>query len=238
MTSKKAKTKPDARMPWLMKHSALSYANQWFTTDKALIRGLVDTDSNEVNAAVLGDLAAKYMVARGFKNDKDNPHSSNQRWIKAAFHLKASVLIDEPVEVKVRTLAIDLGRVAPVQNTTGANLLSAATKFLWFAGKHKVRILDRRAVEALGRLRGRRGKLGSDYALYDEVWQEQFDKHQAVLVQAVAELPGQLDWSLIPSQEHTEANAIFKQPWFIDRVFDKYLWTLGVSAEGGATSFV
>ena len=218
-----------------MKHSALSYANQWFMTDRALIRGLIDADSSEVNANVLGDLAAKYMVARGFKKNTDNTHPSSQRWIKAAVHLKDSVLTDEPVEVKVHALAIDLGRVAPVQNATGTNLLSAATKFLWFAGQHKVRILDRRAVEALGRLRGLRGKLGSDYALYDEVWQEQFNEHQGILGEAVAELPYQLDWSLIPSQEHTEAKAVFKLPWFIDRVFDNYLWTLGVSSEGRVT---
>jgi hypothetical protein len=238
MTSKKAKANPDAKMPWLMKHAALSYATQWFMTDRALMRGLFDAGSSEVNAAMLGELAAKYMVARGFKKDEGGAHSSNQRWIKAAVHLKDSVLRDEPVRVKVRTLAIDLGRVAPVQSATGTNLLSASTKFLWFAGEHKVRILDRRAVEALGRLRGRRGKLGSDYALYDEVWQEQYDEHQDALGEAVAELPGQLAWSLIPSQEHGEAKAVFKEPWFIDRVFDKYLWTLGVSAEGGATSFV
>ena len=238
MTSKKAKANPDARMPWLMKHSALSYANQWFMTDRVLIRELVDADSSEVNAAVLGDLAAKYMVSRGFKKDKDDPHSGSRRWIKAAVHLKDSVLSDAPVEVKVHALAIDLGRVAPVQSATGTNLLSAATKFLWFAGQHRVRILDRRAVEALGRLRGLRGKLGSDYAVYDEVWQEQFDEHQGALGEAVAELPGQLDWSLIPSEKHTEAKAVFKQSWFSDRVFDKYLWTLGVSAGGGAASFV
>lgn len=238
MKSKKAKAKPDARMPWLMKHSALSYANQWFMTDRVLIRELVDADSRDVNAAVLGDLASKYMVARGFKKDGDDPYSSSERWIKAANHLKDAVLSDAPVEVKVCALAIDLGRVAPVRGLKGAKLLSAATKFLWFAGEHKVRILDRRAVEALGRLRGGRGKLGSDYELYDEVWQKQFDEHQGMLGEAVAELPGQLDWSLIPTQEHAEAKAVFKQPWFIDRVFDKYLWTLGASAEGGATSFV
>lgn len=155
MTSKKAKAKPHARMHWLLKHSALSYANQWFMTDRELLRNLVDADSSDVNATVLGDLAAKYMVARGFKKNEGDPHLSSQRWIKAAVHLKDSFLRDEPVEVKVRALAIDLGRVAPVQSPNGTNLLSAATKFLWFAGQHKVRILDRRAVEALGRLVGR-----------------------------------------------------------------------------------
>jgi len=225
-------------MPWLLKHSALSYANQWFMTDRKYMKELRKKGSQEIDAPVLGDLAAKYMVARGFKTEKGNPLSNSQRWVRAAEHLAAAAQSAGKTEVKVHALAIELGKVAPVKSKTGTNLLSAATKFLWFAGEHEVRILDKRAVDALGRLRGVRGKLGVDYEQYAAVWKDQLDLHKGVLGEALVDLPRQLAWSCIPSDVHAEAKAVFKEPWFTDRIFDKYLWTLGVGADGGATSFV
>ncbi|AWG34036.1 hypothetical protein [Alcaligenes aquatilis] len=230
-------TKSNISTLWLMKHSALSYANQWFMTDRKLMKELRKNGSWEIDAVVLGDLAAKYMVARGFKTEKNNPLSNSQRWVTAAARLRAAVQSVEHVEAKVHTLAIELGKVAPVKSTSGY-LLSAATKFLWFAGEHEVRILDKRAVDALGRLRGVRGKLGVDYEQYAAVWKDQFDAHKEVLAKTLADLPCQLLWTCIPSDVHTEAKTVFKELWFADRVFDKYLWTLGVGANGGATSFV
>lgn len=222
----------------MLKHSALSYANQWFMTDRKYMKELRKKGSQEIDAPVLGDLAAKYMVARGFKTEKGNPLSNSQRWVRAAEHLAAAAQSAGKTEVKVHALAIELGKVAPVKSKTGTNLLSAATKFLWFAGEHEVRILDKRAVDALGRLRGVRGKLGVDYEQYAAVWKDQLDLHKGVLGEALVDLPRQLAWSCIPSDVHAEAKAVFKEPWFTDRIFDKYLWTLGVGADGGATSFV
>lgn len=221
-----------------MKHSALSYANQWFMTDRKFMKELRKNGSQAIDALVLGDLAAKYMVARGFKTELDNPLSRSQRWVTAAAHLGAAVQSAEQAAVKVPTLAIELGKVAPVKSATGSNLLSAATKFLWFAGEHEVRILDKRAVDALGRLRGVRGKLGGDYEQYAAAWKDQLDAHEGVLAEALVDLPRQLAWTCIPSEVHAEAKAVFKELWFADRIFDKYLWTLGVGKDGGATSFV
>ncbi|WAT83279.1 hypothetical protein [Delftia acidovorans] len=235
---KSTKTKSNVSTPWLLKHSALSYANQWFMTDRKFMKELRKNGSRAIDALVLGNLAAKYMVARGFKTKKDNPLSNSQRWVTAAAHLTAAAQSAEQTEVKVRALAIELGKVAPVKSKTGTNLLSAATKFLWFSGEHEVRILDKRAVDALGRLRGVRGKLGIDYEQYAAVWKEQFDAHKGVLAEALVDLPSQLEWSCMPSDMHAEAKAVFKEPWFADRIFDKYLWTFGVGADGGATSFV
>lgn len=216
---------------WLMKHSALSYANQWFMTDRKFMKELRKNSSQEIDDRVLGYLAAKYMVARGFKAQENN-----QQWVTAAKHLTAAVQSSEQTAVKVHTLAIELGKVAPAKNTP-SYLLSAATKFLWFAGEHEARILDKRAVDALGHLRGVRGKLGTDYEQYAAAWKDQLEAHKEVLTKALVDLPQQLEWTCIPSDIHTEAKTVFKEPWFADRVFDKYLWTIGVDANGGTTSF-
>lgn len=235
---KSTKTKPKENATWLMKHSALSYANQWVMTDRRFMKKLKKNGSRAIDALVLGDLAAKYMVARGFKIEKDNPLSRSQRWETAAAHLTAAIKSGERAEVKVRNLSIELGKIAPVKSTNGRKLLSAATKFLWFAGEYEVRILDKRAVVALGSLRGVRGELGVDYQQYAAVWKDQFEAHKGILAEALVELPHQLAWTCIPSDLHAEAKAVIKEPWFADRIFDKYLWTLGVGADSGATSFV
>jgi hypothetical protein len=222
-------TRSNVSAPWLMKHSALSYANQWFMTDRKLMNELRKNGTGEIDASVLGDLATKYMVARGFRIEKSNPSSRDLRWVTAAGHLTTAVQSAKQTEVKVHTLAIDLGKVAPAKSIP-SNLLSAATKFLWFAGEHDVRILDKRAVKALGRLRGTQGKLGGNYEPYATAWNDQLDAHKEVLAEALVDLPRQLAWTCIPSDVHAEAKTVFKEPWFADRIFDKYLWTLGVSA--------
>lgn len=218
-----------------MKYSALSYANQWFMIDRNFMNELgKKNNTREIDAAVLGKLAAKYMVARGFKTEENDPPQSDTRWVKAAEHLTAAVQSTECAGDKVCALAHELGEVAPVNKNIKAYLLSAATKFLWFAGEHEVRILDRRAVNALGFLGGNRGKLGVNYRQYAEAWGAQFVGHKEALKGACSTLPCQLEWTCIPSHVHCEAKAAFKETWFADRVFDKYLWTLGA----GATSFV
>lgn len=234
MTTKKS----NVSAHWLMRHSALSYANLWFMTDRKLMKELRKNGSRSIDASVLGDLAAKYRVARGFKIEKNNPQSSSQRWETAAARVMCVIQGAEDTANKVCTLARELGEVAPVKSGINANLLSAATKFLWFAGDHKVRILDKRAVDTLARLRGVRGKLGIDYTQYAAVWEDQLDTHKDALREALADLPCQLAWTCIPPNAHTEAKAVFKELWFADRIFDQYLWTLGVRANGGATPII
>lgn len=224
----------NARIPWLVNHSALSYANQWFVTDREFMRKLQLHDSNEIDAKQLGKLAAKYMVARSFKKDGSDG-AVDRRWTTAAAHLKQAWHGTRPINDEVHALAGRLGKVAPKTGTTEQKLISAATKFLWFAGKHNVRILDKRAVVALSQLTSLRG-LGTDYSTYATAWQEQFSAHQRELEKAVSKLPAQLAWTRIDPKFHAEAKAVFQEAWFTDRVFDKYLWTIGAT-EGSATSF-
>lgn len=220
---------------WLIKHAALSYANQWFVTDRVFMKKLKAEGSLCIDADILGALAAKYMVARGFKKDAKKPKST-ARWVKAAALLEAAATSTQPVHEAVRALATSLGRVAPARDTE-STLLSAATKFLWFAGRHEVRILDARAVNALSEFSGESG-LGCDYHRYSTAWNKHFKEHQSQIKSAIALLPAHLEWTSIPLDEHGNARRAFKHHWFVERVFDKYLWTVGTSGRGSATSFV
>lgn len=215
------------RSHWLAKHSALSYANQWFMTDRGLMEGLKPPGSRTFDAQVLGKLAAKYMVARSFKKE-EQPDGLDRRWVLAAAHLKTSLGSPARIDKIVHALAEKLGTVGPVDGRT--SLVSAASKFLWFAGRYEARILDKRAVNALSKLTGKRVS-ASDYRGFAEAWQGQFEISRPEIVDAVAKLPYQMEWTRIEPARHGLAMAVFKQGWFIDRVFDKYLWTIGESSK-------
>jgi hypothetical protein len=46
-------------------------------------------------------------------------------------------------------------------------------------------------------------------------------------------------WSLIPEGEGQDAaRAVLPQQWFLDRVFDKYLWAIGADDEARVGGFV
>lgn len=55
---------------------------------------------------------------------------------------------------------------------------------------------------------------------------------------AVIALADALQWSIVPDgDERSEALKIMKKSWFRDRVFDKYLWTVGSGDENNIGSF-
>lgn len=236
-TKKRKSKKVLTAQPWRMKHSALAYANQWFVTDKGFMSSLKDPAAGHVDPEVLGKLAAKYMVARGFKKKGEGETPLvDERWKLAAASLATAARCAEVHADDIHRLAEQLGRVSPRKGTSETLQLSAATKFLWFCGKHEVRILDARAVDALIGL-GAKRSVRNVYASYLDAWDAQFKLHKESLNAAIEELPDRLDWSCIPADEHENAKRVINQSWFADRVFDKYLWTIGANPDGGATSF-
>lgn len=218
--------------PWLIKHAALAYANQWFMTDRGFLQELRPNHDLIVSAEPIGRLAAKYMVARHFK--KPEQGQRDHRWTKVAKHLRQTLmgLSDSVVTpTEIHALAARLGKVAPTREGTEMTLLSAATKFLWFAGQHNVRILDKRAVASLSELEQVSG-IGTNYGEYRKAWENQFEAHEAEICDAIRKLPSQLRWSRISFEFHSSAASVFQSAWFKDRVFDKYLWIVGAESGG------
>lgn len=50
---------------------------------------------------------------------------------------------------------------------------------------------------------------------------------EAEIVKALERLPEALTWSTVPPDKHDEVFAAKEELWFKERVFDKYLWTIG-----------
>lgn len=231
----------------LIKPSTIAYLNQWYKNDRLLIESLALN-----NPKALGEpfrkLAAKYMVARNFSttNIKGNGRSEKiaQLWSQVATVVCSVEINDRMSEHKmVHDLANKLGGIFPPKSGSKIvqpTLLSAATKFLWFRGHTSIRIYDKRAVEALNqlqKLRERKSRrVNGDYAAFAKAWNEEFRSYKSELMAAKSELPHQLNWSIVPQDEHDKALCVTKKNWFSERVFDKFLWTIG-TGEKGADSF-
>jgi hypothetical protein len=103
--------------------------------------------------------------------------------------------------------------------------LAAASKLLWLKHRWPYIIYDSRAVKAL------RG-LGcnfenANYREYCKCWRSQYSQRQKNIKQAASRLP--IVRRFLPQGYGTKAEltALASRPWFLERVFDIYLWEMG-----------
>ena len=160
---------------------------------------------------------------------KNNNITDDKRWQEAALLLEkySEKLATQEKETGavVEEFALELGRINNPSKES-QRLISAASKFLWFAGYHEIRIFDKRAVDGLEILSNQK-HLRKHYSSYLEVWEAQHEKYISVINKAVDALSYYLEWTCIPSCYHEEAKEALQNSWFADRVFDMFLWSIG-----------
>ena len=102
--------------------------------------------------------------------------------------------------------------------------LAAASKLFWLKHRRPYIIYDSRAVKALKDLGCNFGN--ANYSEYCECWRKQYRRRQKQIKQAASRL--HLVRKFLP-QPATKAqlSAFASQPWFLERVFDIYLWEMG-----------
>jgi hypothetical protein len=87
-------------------------------------------------------------------------------------------------------------------------------------------IYDARAVTALCRLKNKFNK--SDYSLYCTVWKKEYEKRFdeiSLAAHALVDLPKKYTAAYYLTAD--QLTEIVDSDWFIERVFDIYLWELG-----------
>ena len=200
----------------------------------------------------LQKLGAKYQVARNFAMSSVAKEKREKQarilWEKVARYVEDAAAESKSKAVEtVTVLANDLGKVFPGKaGSVDPTLLSAATKFLWFSGRHDIRIYDRRAIAALNSWckdhpsGDRRGwRVDGSYTDFATEWNRMYQAHEVAIRDAVTSLKRAFKWSLIPKgADQDAARAAMRQKWFLDRVFDKHLWTIGASDETRVGGFV
>jgi hypothetical protein len=188
------------------------------------------------------------MVARNFKTRGMTTAAQIARHWKTVAKAVCELEQDNSsAHAQVHGLANRLGGILPPTSWKGKAqplLLSAASKFLWFRGHTSIRIYDKRAKDALNVMQKNRAKsagkrewkVDSNYARFADAWDQEFNEHKHLIDAAIAALPKQMDWSIIPcGPERKMATKAIRETWFADRVFDKFLWTIGSSGTGAET---
>ena len=209
-------------------HAALTYLDLWAAMDRDLLDGFQSAEPAE-RAATLYRLAVKYRVARGISARDDDGEklekaARNERWAEIVEIVCEHVeMRDDDCDV-VTHLVQALRHYAAID---GSQLTSAATKFLWFAGRHTIRIYDDRALRALRP--GDEGKWTEmkGYSWFEKSWASHEKDRAEQLGRAIARLEQQFAWSGVPGGMQSEALQKIPLPWFRDRIFDQYLWAKG-----------
>jgi hypothetical protein len=104
--------------------------------------------------------------------------------------------------------------------------LSAASKLLWLRDRSPYLIYDARAVTALRRLGNKRF---DSYASYYEAWQREYNERSGTIAAAahgLVDLPREYTAAFLLTD--SELSKLVHEPWFCERVFDIYLWEVGV----------
>ncbi len=127
------------------------------------------------------------------------------------------------------------GASSPVENVTslarkfhddfGNNNVSAASKLLWLTFRSPYIISDRRAVDGLKRLLPHFKNKG--YADYFAAWTTAYAEHSSDLVRAARQLPKLQPFFGSWGETRDSLASIANERWFLERVFDIYLWELG-----------
>lgn len=113
------------------------------------------------------------------------------------------------------------------QNSFHQFNLSAASKLLWLSCREPFIVYDARAVKALARNFGHRF---NDYTEYSNAWRKEYARAEDSIRAAVQQLPKGRIFMRSCSFTDQELLDLAKEVWFTERVFDVFLWEVGINA--------
>ncbi|WP_281647374.1 hypothetical protein [Parendozoicomonas sp. Alg238-R29] len=173
---------------------------------------MIASNSDKESAKALLDAAKYYKIVRNFKTI-DEPY----RFKKAHEILNTVESIShDNVSDKVLELAFKF------ENSYGTNAILAASKLLWLKFKSPVIIYDSRAYNWLKR-KNNKITLG-EYKNYRDAWLTEFEKVLPTIKECCSELVSVKKFTQAYELSDSEISSLTSEPWFHERVFDKYLW--------------
>jgi hypothetical protein len=196
---------------------ALHYLNLWLSKDHEFCEALDGNDEVAKLRALTG-AAAFYRVARNLPK----AHDVDEDILRYKPVLDVIDALDPKTFQGAQLIPLIESVHSQIsQRYGGRRVMSLTTKFLWLKMKSPIIIYDSQARKALGTKPG-------DIPAYYSRWREQFNSAYGEINAACALLPGVREYSVsadVPTPQYIE--QIASQPWFKERVFDVYLWTLG-----------
>ena len=204
--------KPCLSMNVPYEYCVYRYLELWERAEKPLYRAMSGVHS----AAQIRDALKYYKVARNFRGLKEEGVAENIS--KKLLEIDG---YEGSYSDKVEKLAESFKVISGQYN------LSAASKLLWLRNRSPYLIYDSRAVTALNRL-GKKLK-NADYSSYCEAWLGEYEKQRDEITLAahgLVDLPRKYTAAFTLTDD--ALIEIVHSKWFIERVFDIYLWEIGV----------
>jgi len=198
-------------------YCAYRYLELWERFEKPLYSAM-----SGVHSAIQIRVALKYYkVARNFKGLKKDG---------VAEKISKQLLEVDGCEKSYSDKVKDLAERFKGKDSFGQYNLSAASKLLWLRNRSPYLIYDKRAVTALNRL-GNRLK-NADYTLYCDAWLKEYKERSGGISSAahgLVNLPRKYTATFTLTND--ELIEIVHSKWFIERVFDIYLWEIGAAKQ-------
>jgi hypothetical protein len=195
---------------------ALHYLNLWLSKDRNFCEALQGHDEAGKLKA-LADAAAFYKVARNLPK----AHDVGEGILRYKPVLDVIDALDPSTFQEPRLIrSIEHVRSQISERYRGRGVTSLTTKFLWLKMKSPIIIYDRRARRALR-------TEPDDLEEYYSRWRKEFNLSCDEINAACASLPTVHVYSAPDAPTRQSVEGIASQPWFKERVFDVYLWSLG-----------
>ena len=198
---------------------SLSYLNMWLSQDRLFIENLASNNRSD-QLKELGKIAAAYRIARNLPLAGDK-HKDKKRYEPV---LKIINRISGPVEEKKVICLVTKTKKEICEEYNINEALSLTTKFLWFKFQSPILIYDSRARNALKTETG-------NYENFCKEWKKLYEENIEEIKNACKKLPKMAIYTNSPDFATEEKiKEISQKKWFMERVFDNYLWHAGEPA--------
>ena len=202
---------------------ALKYLDVWLGSDRQFLSEMANPEKEKRREATIA-IAKEYKIIRGLRQSPEIKLGKRR--------LEPVVDVLDGLQGVNFDKIDSISLVAEVRQNLEAiykiGQLSATTKLLWFRFRWPIIIYDRNACVSLTKELGCRFD-ARDYAGYRRCWREQFEINAAAIRVACSRLPEAFAYSEFAGdpKSQTEMLQVMREEWFIERVFDLFLWHKG-----------
>ena len=201
--------------------SALKYLNMWLAGEQTWVQAMRE-GIREKKLGAMAQFAAAYRISRNLHRKYESIDGKQTDRFAPVLDIIDKLRSSQFEGDQLRATTQDIAHAVSARYG-GRGVLSATTKFLWLKLQHPIVIYDRQARVALG-------LKSQDLGEYLTRWRQAYDAQKSYVEAACRKLPDVCDfWAIPDALTENDVEGVIHSPWFRERVFDIYLWTIGAS---------
>lgn len=192
------------------------FINQWYFAEQTIFQKIQSND-RETRLEGLKKGGTYFKIARSLPIEFENKNG------KKRYEPVLEILESDPLRncsqsdfsKKVEKVHNELSK-----HYDNRTVISATSKFLWLKYRNPVKILDSRSKNALG-------IKTNNYSEFVDAWEKKYSELKPEIIKASRRLPSISEFVI---NDSADIKHICKEEWFLQRVFDTYLWYYGLNA--------